>query len=311
MSLASFDTYLDFHVASHLPQLKLLGGEPTLHPEFLEFLSRAHARDLETLVLTNGLWPSKVQEWIRSISVADWKLKFLFNVNEPHLQPAAQLAHARESMQLAGKQANCGFNIYRLDFDLQFIADLIDACGLDRTVRLGIASPIAGKENAFVQAEYFAAIGLRLIGQLKRLEQRDVLGWFDCGFPLCMFPEETLGTLILTSRGIQSICDYPIDVGPDLTAWPCFPLSDFENVPISDFQDAAAIQAHFRQRLSVFRRNGTLEACQTCKFLNRGQCCGGCVARAVKDQAWASRSPAEHPHEPVDGPVALIPQRRG
>jgi radical SAM protein with 4Fe4S-binding SPASM domain len=297
---------LDFHVASHLPQLKLLGGEPTLHPEFLEFLRRAHARNLETLVLTNGLWPSMVQDAFRSISVATWKLKFLFNVNEPHLQPAAQVAHVLESMKLAGKQANCGFNIYRDDFDLQFVADLIDECGLDRTVRLGIASPIVGEENSFVKAEHFTVIPQRLVEQLQKLEKRDVLGWFDCGFPLCMFPEETLGSLILTTRGFQSICDYPIDVGPDLTAWPCFPLSDFENVPISGFQNAAGIQAHFRQRLSEFRRNGTIDECKTCRFLKRDQCCGGCVARALKDHSGRA---AVHP-APCTQPVALQPSRQ-
>jgi hypothetical protein len=282
ISLEDFGRYLDFHVASQLPQLKLLGGEPTLHPDFMELLRRAQERNLETLVLTNGLWPREIQCAMRSISMADWKLKFLFNVNEPHLQPASQVAQAKDSMKMAGKRGNCGFNIYRETFDIQFLADFIDECGLDRTVRLGLASPIFGKENAHVAAGYFKSIGRRLADQLRSLEKRNVLGWFDCGFPLCMFPEESLGSVVLSSRGFQSICDYPIDVGPELTAWPCFPLSDFETVRIADFQNAAEVQAHFAKHLSLFRRRGALDECLACKFMERDQCCGGCVAHALK-----------------------------
>jgi hypothetical protein len=287
ISLENFERYLDFHVASGIPLLKLLGGEPTLHPEFLEFIRRAHQRCLETLVFTNGLWPRRVQEALRSIPLPDWRLKFLFNVNEPHLQPAAQFAHAQESMRIAGLQGSCGFNIYREEFDLEFVPDLVDACGLDRGLRLGLASPIVGTENSFLDTGVLKALGARLAEQLRKLERRDVLAAFDCGFPLCMFSEEALGSLVLNSRGVQSVCGYPIDVGPDLTAWPCFPLSDCENVRLLDFRNAAELRAHYAKRLAGFRRMGTTEECLTCKFLDRGQCCGGCVARTLRD--WAAK----------------------
>ncbi len=291
ISLDNFEKYLRFLEKSRIPMLKLLGGEPTLHPEFLEIVSRAHQHGFETLVFTNGLWPRGVQDVIRSIPTVEWKLKFIFNVNEPSLQPKAQWEHAKGSMRIAGPQGSCGFNIYREEFDLQFIADLIDEAGLDRVVRLGLASPIVGTENSFLDGKSLKAIGIRLVEQLSKLEKRNVLGWFDCGFPLCMFSEESLGSLVLNSRSFQSVCSYPIDVGPELTAWPCFPLSDCENVRMLDFQNAAEIQAHYTSRLSGIRRMGIYEECLTCKFIARGQCSGGCVARTIKD--WAAKGDAD------------------
>jgi hypothetical protein len=287
ISLDNFERFLEFQVRSGMPQLRLLGGEPTLHPEFLEFLRRAHDRGLDTLVFSNGLWPRKIQDGVLSIPLAEWKVKFIFNVNEPHLQPAAQWAHVRESMKIAGPQGGCGFNIYREDFDLQFIPDLIDAAGMSRDLRLGLASPIVGAENSFLDTQRLKAAGVRLVDQLCKLEQRNVLASFDCGFPLCMFSEESLGSLVLNSYGFKSVCGYPIDVGPDLTAWPCFPLSDCENVRMLDFQNAAGLRAHFAKRLAGFQRMGTTDECLTCKFIHRQQCCGGCVARTLKD--WASK----------------------
>lgn len=291
ISTEDFEKCLDFHEASRIPQVKMLGGEPTLHLQFLDLARRAHERGFEILVFTNGLWPSAVQDAIGSIPMADWNLKFMFNVNEPHLQPASQLAHAKESMRLAGKQGRCGFNIYRKGFDLQFLPDLIDSCGLDRTVRLGLASPIAGAENSFVETKDLKATGARLVGQLSRLETRNVLASFDCGFPLCMFPEESLGSLVLATRSFQSVCRYPIDVGSDLTAWPCFPLWELEIVRLLDFGNADRLHAHFAKRLAGIRRMGIFDECLTCKYIEREQCCGGCVARTLRD--WAAKCDPE------------------
>lgn len=286
ISLDNFERYLDFLARGAEPLLKLLGGEPTLHPEFLELLRRAHARGLQTLVFTNGLWPRKVREGIQAIPLAEWKLKFLFNVNEPRMQPASQLERVMECVKIAGPQGQCGFNIYCEDFDLQFIPDLIDAAGMDREVRLGLAAPIFGTDNSFIEPENFKALGLRLLDQLRKLEERNVIAFFDCGFPLCMFPEDDLGSLTLITRGFRSVCSYPIDVGPDLMAWPCFPLSKVENLPLLDFADLSELRERFTRQLAGMRRFGTLDACLGCKYLERQQCNGGCVAHTLKN--WAS-----------------------
>ena len=252
-------------------------------------------------VFTNGLWPRKIREGLQAIPLAEWKVQFLFNVNEPHLQPASQLHLAMECMKIAGPQGKCGFNIYRKDFDLQFIPSLIDAAGLNRDVRLGLASPIVGTDNSFINPDYFKAIGVRLVDQLRKLEEHNVLGSFDCGFPLCMFTEENLGSLELISRGFKSVCGFPIDVGPDLTTWPCFPLSNVENLPLLDFKDANELREHFTQKLEGMRRMGALDACLGCKYLERKQCNGGCVAHALKQ--WAAQGDQDVLHK-LNGMVA-------
>jgi hypothetical protein len=282
ISLEHFEKYLEFLGRSSEPQLKILGGEPTLHPEFLQFLRIAHERELETLVFSNGLWPKEVHDGLSEIPLNQWKIRFLFNVNEPHLQSPSQLAYVQENMKIAGAQGACGFNIYRDDFDLQFIPGLIDAAGMNRDLRLGLASPIVGTDNSFVDAADLRVIGLRLVDQLRQLESRNVLGSFDCGFPLCMFSEETLGSLTLNTRGFHSVCGYPIDVGPDLTAWPCFPLSNLSNVSLLAFQNEADLRTHFTEALKGVQRLGAMDGCLGCKYLDRKQCTGGCVALTMK-----------------------------
>ena len=43
-----------------------------------------------------------------------------------------------------------GFNIYRTDFDLAFLFQWINTFGLRRNIRLGMAHPILGRSNAFI-----------------------------------------------------------------------------------------------------------------------------------------------------------------
>jgi hypothetical protein len=63
-------------------------------------------------------------------------------------------------------------------------------------------------------------------------------------------------------------------------------------VAIADFRTVAEIQDYFYDRLAEVRRTGSTAACPACNYLRRGQCCGGCSARALKarnpDQAGAS-----------------------
>jgi len=47
------------------------------------------------------------------------------------------------------------------------------------------------------------------------------------------------------------------------------------------------LQNHFSSRLAGIRRMGTMDECLTCKYLQRNQCCGGCVARTIKD--WVAK----------------------
>lgn len=123
--------------------------------------------------------------------------------------------------------------------------------------------------------------------QLRELEAHDVLGSFDCGFPRCMFDWADLGHLVEATTGFASLCGPVIDVGPDLTAWPCFPLSEIFNVNLLDFNDREELKDYYTRKLAPMRSLGTLDECKDCKYLRRDQCCGGCIARSLRD--WTSQ----------------------
>lgn len=279
ISLQNVDLYLDFLERSHEKTFKILGGEPTLHPHLPEIIERGLARGLHIELFTNGLWPESFRDYCEKKGQAD--IIFIVNTNEPSLQRDWENDQQAECFAVAGERARISFNIYRDDFNLLFAGDLIDRFSLNRQIRIGIANPIVGKETVYIDNDSLKRAAKRLVRQLRQLEKRDILGSFDCGFTLCMFDEKDFGALALASTGFSSVCRSAIDVGPELNAWPCFPLSEILNINLLDYRACEEVAAYYHARTTPLRSFGSREECISCKYLKRGQCTGGCLARVI------------------------------
>jgi hypothetical protein len=281
ISLENFDKYLEFLKKNSRRALKILGGEPTLHPNFEEMITRSLDSGFSITVFTNGLWPGSVQEFFEKNSKTE-KVNFIFNINEPEMQTARESSLQAESLGIAGNRGLIAFNIYREDFNLQFIPELINTFSLKKNVRLGLASPIFCGNNSHVATGRLPWVGKSLVTHLQELERQDVLCSFDCGIPLCMFDEADIGKVFLSTTNWASLCGSGPDVGPDLSVWSCLPLRDLFNVSLFDFESEETLVAHFSEKLAPFRNFGCLDNCVTCKYLRREQCCGGCLARTMQ-----------------------------
>ena len=52
-----YDAALNYLQRSGIKQVRLLGGEPTLHPAFISMVNKALERDFTICLFTNGLMP--------------------------------------------------------------------------------------------------------------------------------------------------------------------------------------------------------------------------------------------------------------
>jgi len=280
ISMQAVDWYLDFNLRSGINDLKLLGGEPSLHPRLSDIVIKGLDRGMRITMFTNGIWPKTVTTFFSTHT--DERVSFVFNINEPSLQTPNENEKQLQALAVAGNRAMIGFNIYQENFDLLFIKDLVNKFSLKRKIRLGLASPIVGAGNSYLPNKVLGSVGRRLAAQLKELETHDILGAFDCGFPMCMFEPDDLGSLALTTvHGFASLCGSVIDVGPDLNTWPCFPLSGLLNIHLPDFNNWIEVDEYFRNKTAPLRSFGSMDSCLDCKFLRREQCVGGCLARTV------------------------------
>jgi len=130
----------DFLKASGQRHMSLLGGEPTIHPKFVDFVLYLLAVDFDVSVFNNGmLSSSRLQEFKTYLThVNTDRLNFVCNMNHPVQTPATEKETRRvhEFLSVMGPWTTAGFNIYRTDFTLDFLFDCISRYGLKRHLRL-------------------------------------------------------------------------------------------------------------------------------------------------------------------------------
>ncbi len=276
----------DLLETSHERNVSLLGGEPTLHPQFVDFVLYLMHRDFHVTVFTSGLLAERrLQELDRYLKDAPReRLSYVVNVNDPAICTSAQLAQLERFLALSGRLCSLGFNIYRTDFDLAFLAELINRHGVQRHIRLGLAHPIPGENNACIKPAELRHAAARLLEFVPLLRRLRITIGFDCGLPLCLFSEAELGALYVVARGnVHCGCGPAIDIGPDMRVWSCFPLSGFQKCSVFDFNSIAEIREHYERLHRAIREEagGLFDECDTCDHRQTGLCQGGCLAHLL------------------------------
>jgi hypothetical protein len=277
----------DFLVKSREKKVSLLGGEPTLHQDFVDYVCYLNQRGFDVSVFTNGMVSDdRLSEMKENFSgMPHERLSFVCNLNNPNQTPAPDEETRRIHNFLAamGPLVGPGFNIYRLDFDLTFLFDLVVRYGLKRTLRLGMTHPIPGQGNGYIRPEDMGKTIERLYSFKPLMDRLRIRPGLDCGFPICQFTDEQLGWLYRLSRHAKFECGPAIDITPDMSVYSCFPLSQFHRKSIFDFDDLKQVGDYYAKIGDQIRIElaGIFDSCDGCIHRDEGICSGGGVCQLV------------------------------
>jgi cyclic pyranopterin phosphate synthase len=281
---------LDFYERNGIRAVSMLGGEPTVHPDVHDLMDYALQRGFDLRVFTSGITSESTRARIGEVCarVPTERVHFIVNVNHPSDTPAAQGRSQRAFLEQMGSRASLSFNIYRSDFDLDFAFEYIATYDLARTLRLGLAHPIAAASegNAFVPPARYHEIATQLMRWVPAFDRNFVAPGFDCGFPLCMFDDAQLGALTRLNSSFHWTCGPVVDIGPDLELWPCFPLSHLRGKTLYDFESMNEILDYFGSEVRARRKGntGVFVECDECPHRERGMCGGGCLTFAITEE---------------------------
>ena len=117
---------------------------------------------------------------------------------------------------------------------------------------------------------------------IRRADRNNIGVLFDCGFILCMFTPAQLGRIYLARTRMMFKCVPIIDIGPDLSAWHCFPLSAIENICLDQYENDEEMIRYYHRRMAPYKHFGAIDRCRNCNYRLRGQCGGGCLAHTIK-----------------------------
>lgn len=277
----------DFLGASGEKRVSLLGGEPTLHPEFVDMLLYFIERGFGVTVFTSGIMSkAKLGELEKHVAeIPAGRINFVCNLNNPEQTktPKAESEKLEAFLSALGPRTMPGFNIYRPDFELEFLFDLVERHGMKKRLRLGIAHPIRGAESEALSVEDIGKAIARLYSYRNAFDKSRIKPNFDCGFPQCRITDEQLGWLTRLTGRASFKCDPAIDITPDMHVYCCFPLSFVNRKSIFEFDSFRQIAGFYKKMLDEIRTSqpGIYKECGDCVSRSEGTCAGGGACRSA------------------------------
>ncbi len=291
MTLDNFDSAVDFITAQGPTRLGLIGGEPTLHPNFDEILLRLinNPYITETTIYTNGLLLDKYAKLI-----VHPKFRLLINWNSPN--DIGQINFERTCNNVdelileyrMKDRINIGINLYDVKMDYTYIKDLLIRYNLHR-LRISLTVPDFSVSKSINAIDYFKKQKKFLFAFFKDMDSIDVLPYYDCNKPpYCIWSEEEKNWLEAyvakykvsesTIIGYKSYCYPVIDILPNLQAVRCFGMSDFEKVEISDFNSVTDLANYFLNNIDACAYKIPSEKdCTNCYEQKTRHCTSGCI----------------------------------
>ncbi len=272
---------------SGMKEIRILGGEPTLHREFVSILGYALDQGLYVRVFTNGFMPASSLEALQKAPEKNCRvvLNFPIGVNRRPDEDSKLNRAAR----LLGQKMSVGINIYRPGMPLEEASRFVDQHGLTRTIRVGMAHPRLDRANSFLHPRQYHRISEELELWLKNIKPRNFMLTLDCGFVPCMFSPTFMEMAELSAEALGSRCNAIPDLLPDSTAVHCLPLAELDQLPIHGVRSIQGLRDTLQHRTLSFRKTGVFRECSSCDLWHRSLCQGGCVSAAMLRSHYAPK----------------------
>jgi radical SAM protein with 4Fe4S-binding SPASM domain len=279
MSFKTFKKCLHFLARSNIDQVRLLGGEPTLHPDFNIFVDEVLNRGLRLLIFTNGLIPEPVLRRLEETPVDS--VGILINAAAPTEFDLDTEEKQKQVFCRLGLRVSLGLNIHSPMVQLDFLLDLVKKYQLSRFIRLGLAHPCLHGSNKYLHPRHYDGIGHRILDFIQRSNKEKLKVNLDCGFVPCMFAGADADSWEQIADVFECRCNPILDILPDGRVVSCYSLADFHCEPLPEDKNAAWLRERFMKKLMPYAGFGIFRECAQCPLPGQGYCSGGCVSTSL------------------------------
>jgi MoaA/NifB/PqqE/SkfB family radical SAM enzyme len=274
MSLKDFDFLCHWAKEQGYKSLRLLGGEPTIHPEFKEILDLSRKQGFRVSFSTNGLFNTELNSSLNNSLIESIN----FSYPQDEIAPDKMGIFRENIKQSIIKRIPVVLSgvIYPYKDSWRQVIDLAKEYRNFVVTRFSMVLP--GHLQRFSTKEFSGHIrGLakQVIAIAKYAYKNHVVFYFYRPLLLCMFDQEEI-------RFLRSISLYLFDtfcscscidgtmmtINPDLTCFPCPSLS-VKGIKITSSVTRQDVSRDFKKRLKKLSTEPLMDACLTCQyFLN-------------------------------------------
>lgn len=290
ITLDDFKKILDFSSRTPDNHIGIIGGEPTLHPDFENILKEAnrYCKELNTTatLFTNGINLEKYLPYIGE------RFGILLNCNSPQFMTPEQWSATMELLEHADAlswledrpngpaRINLGCNVYPGLTDYSYIWEIVDKYHL-KHLRTSVVSPGGIYADMRKDKEaYYALMKPIFLEHCKNaIKHKCILG-LDCGkIPSCYFSSEELELINESCDCYQSaFCEPVIDIKANFKCYACFGQSDQE-VDMRDFENIDELRRYLFAKITLPNVEANCTGkCTSCKKHELLQCQGGCLS---------------------------------
>lgn len=278
------ETFMDiinwYEIKPHRDRtIHLMGGEPTLHKDFIWMTNYLLDKKINVWIFTN--LATKFSPKIAEVYI-DIPLKWVVNVNPPEFRTDKENDYLYKSLEILGKNVTLTLNILPSLTSIDWIIDLIFKFNLSKKIKIGFALPTLSFKNEHLADNEYAVVANKVEEYAKYCKNFNISFDYECGIPWCSFTEAQLGELWSYGSKLFSTCNSILDITTDGKVIYCLPLSKMLAVHFSDFTDYPSAKDWFEQKFSMYRPMGTTDNCFDCILMKCGACRGGCLARILK-----------------------------
>jgi MoaA/NifB/PqqE/SkfB family radical SAM enzyme len=283
ISLETFEKRLDFLDRSNINSVRLLGGEPTLHPQFVELVRRARLRHKIIVIFSNGVIPEPVLQCLESLPVDACRMMVNMNASRKTDRYARQdQKRQREVLQRLGQRAFPGYTIFSPDFQLDPLLQIILESGCRKKIRVGLAQPMLNAGNMYLRPKQYPLVGQRLVNIARAVAATGIKLEPDCGFVRCMFSDEDFEYLRQSADDFGCHCNAILDIGLDDSVIHCLPLSGQKVIRMGDDTIDTELRNQLNTLMQPYRSAGVYKECSTCPYKSSGVCTGGCLSAVMQ-----------------------------
>lgn len=259
--------------------IHLMGGEPTLHPEFIDMVTTVLDIKMEIQVFSN-LATNNAPGF--SEELKDEDIKWIVNVNPPASRSKRQDENLKKSLAVLGEKVVLTFNMRPKPTEHRWVMDLICEYGLKKSVKVGFVLPTLSHSNTHLKKDEYPIVASRVVEFARDCDNFDISVKYECGIPWCAFTAEQMGQLWRLNSRFHSACNSILDITPDGQVIYCLPLVTLLAVHYTKFETYPAAKARFNSKLAPYRPLGSTYQCHSCNLLRIGICSGGCMARILE-----------------------------
>lgn len=267
-------------------RIGIIGGEPTLHPNFKEILIESNqcaiANDVTFILFTNGI---ELEQYIPYIGE---NIKILINCNNLfNSKQAEQFYHTLEHCNTLGwlktEKVKLGCNLFPNEYNYHWIWLLVDMFKI-KSLRCSVVSPRGEYKNwKNRKDEYFKWMKPIFLKFCTEAKKHNIKLGMDCGYiPSCYFNKEEKDLIkeVIEDNhySIEIGCTPVMDITPDLQVVPCFGLYN-NSIPLDFEKNWLGLYRYLNYNYYAPKTlNNNQNPCTTCNKLCDFQCQGGCLA---------------------------------